>query len=80
MLYYPYMATPQDENVTKELSDKLKKARGKLGLTQEEVAKKTGISGNYYAKIERGEINITIKKLSKIIKVLKIDPSEIFPS
>ncbi len=74
------MTSRQSENITKELSDKLKKARGKSGLTQEEVAKQTGISSNYYAKIERGEINVTIKKLSKIIKVLRIDPSDIFPS
>ena len=80
VLYYPYMTSSQDESVTKKLSATLKKAREKLDFTQEEVAKKTGISSNYYAKIERGEINITIKKISKIIKVLKIDASEIFPA
>ncbi|MDP2649847.1 MAG: helix-turn-helix transcriptional regulator [bacterium] len=74
------MATLKDENITKELSDKLKKAREKCNLTQDEVAEQTGISSNYYAKIERGEINVTIKKLYKIIKVLKINPSDIFSS
>ena len=72
------MTTKQTENITEELSEKLKDARKKLGLTQEEVAKQIGTSGNYYAKIERGEINVTIKKLSKLIKALKIDASEIF--
>lgn len=80
MLYCPHMATLKDENITKELSDKLKKAREKCNLTQDEVAEQTGISSNYYAKIERGEINVTIKKLYKIIKVLKINPSDIFSS
>jgi len=74
------MVTSQDENVTKKLSNTLKKTREELGLTQEEVAKMSGLKSNYYAKIERGEINITIKKISKIIKALKIDASEIFPS
>lgn len=74
------MATKQSENNNKELSSKLKTAREKLGLTQEEVAKQIETSGNYYAKIERGEINVTIKKLSKLIKALKIDASEIFPA
>ena len=82
MLYYPYMANTKGKLVTKALSIKLKEAREKLGLTQEEVAKLAEIKGkgNYYAKIERGEINLTIKNMSKLIKVLKIDASEIFPS
>ncbi len=76
------MTTRPSENINKELSSKFKTAREKLGLTQEEVAKLAEIKGkgNYYAKIERGEINLTIKNLHKIIKVLKIDASEILPS
>lgn len=76
------MANTKGKLVTKALSIKLKEAREKLGLTQEEVAKLAEIKGkgNYYAKIERGEINLTIKNMSKLIKVLKIDASEIFPS
>jgi transcriptional regulator with XRE-family HTH domain len=81
MLYYPHMATKQSEKNNKELSSRLKTAREKLGLTQEEVAKLAEIKGkgNYYAKIERGEINLTMKNLRKIIKALKIDASEILP-
>jgi transcriptional regulator with XRE-family HTH domain len=75
------MTTKQSENNNKELSDKLKTAREKLGLTQEEVAELADIKGkgNYYAKIERGEINLTMKNLHKVIKALKIDASEILP-
>lgn len=82
VVYYPYMANTKGKLVTKTLSIKLREAREKLGLTQEEVAKLAEIKGkgNYYAKIERGEINLTIKNMSKLIKVLKIDASEIFPS
>ncbi|HUQ85769.1 MAG TPA: helix-turn-helix transcriptional regulator [Candidatus Limnocylindrales bacterium] len=69
-----------DIKIQKELGKKLKTAREKSGLTQEEVAKIAKISSNYYAKIERGEINTTLEKLYKIIKALKIDASEIFPS
>ena len=79
MLYYPYMTTSADEKVTKRLSNALKKKREELGFTQDQVAEKSGLKSNYYAKIERGEINITIKKIDKIIKALKVDASEIFP-
>lgn len=62
------------------LGEKIKIARERAQLTQEEVAKKAGISSNYFAKIERGEINTTVEKLYKIIKALNVDASDIFPS
>jgi len=74
------MASSKDEIVTKRLSDALKKKREELGLTQEEIAKLTGFKSNYYAKIERGEINLTMKNMNKIIKAIKIDANEIFPA
>ncbi len=66
------MATSQNNNIKKELGEKLKKAREEEKLTQEEVSKKTGIHVNYYARIERGEINTSYEKLHKIAEVLKI--------
>ena len=77
MIYYPHMTS--GESVTKEVGEKLKRAREVAGLTQEDVAKAAKISANYYAKIERGEINTTLKKLYKIIKALNIEASDIFP-
>lgn len=56
----------------KEVGDKLKKAREKARLTQEEVAGKAGISTNYYACVERGEVNIAVQRLQKIAEVLGI--------
>ncbi len=69
-----------DSKIREELGIKLRTAREKANLTQEEVAKKAGISSNYFAKIERGEINTTIEKLYKIIKALNAEASDIFPS
>ena len=37
-----------------------------------EVAKRTGMDVSYYARIERGEINTSYKKLHKIAEVLKV--------
>lgn len=73
------MISTQDE-IVKALGENIKAAREKVQLTQEEVAKKAGISSNYFAKIERGEINTTVEKLYKIIKALNVDASDIFPS
>lgn len=56
-----------------KLGDKLKNARGKAKLTQQEVADKSGMHVNYYARIERGEINTSYDKLSKLKEILKVD-------
>ena len=65
--------------IRKKLGEKLKKARENAKFTQEEVAKKAGMNANYFAKIERGEINATFETLYKIIKALNIEASDIFP-
>lgn len=57
----------------------LKKIREGKNLTQDELASKADLSANYYAKIERGEINITFKTLEKIVIALKTKVSEILP-
>ncbi len=55
----------------KAFAERVKKAREKLQLTQSQVAKKAGMTVNYYAMIERGEVNLTLDKITNIGKVLK---------
>lgn len=56
----------------RKLGEKLKQAREKLGLTQTQLAKKAGLNANYYATVERGEENISAKRLMKLEEVLGI--------
>ncbi len=58
--------------LSKEKIDQILKAREEKNLTQAEVAKKAGLSTNYYAAVERGEENISLDKLKKILEVLAI--------
>ena len=60
------------EEVKKKIGNKLKEAREKANLTQEELAKKAGLSTNYYACVERGEVNIAAERLQKIGEVLGV--------
>lgn len=62
-----------------KIGKNLKKARQKNELTQVEVAEKTGIHPNYYAKIERGEVQPALDTLEKIFKVLGVKSSDILP-
>lgn len=53
-----------------ELTKILTDAREAKKLTQAEVGKLTDMSTNYYARIERGDINVSYNKLKKIAEVL----------
>lgn len=55
-----------------EIAKKLKQGREQAGLTQLEVADKANISVNYYARIERGEVNPSLETLKDLMKILKI--------
>lgn len=66
-------------NSREKIGKNLKKARANLELNQSEVAEKAGITSNYYAMIERGEVNASVEVLSKIVKVLRIKSSDVLP-
>jgi transcriptional regulator with XRE-family HTH domain len=66
------MTSKNHNKVRKELGDKLKKAREQAKLTQLEVATTAGVNVNYYAQIERGEVNPSFEKLESIRKALGI--------
>lgn len=59
-------------------SEKLKKARKKMRLSQKDVAKKLGISRSMYTLIENGNRNPSIKVLKKMINVFGDQINDIF--
>ncbi len=50
---------------TSHLISSLKKTRKKLGINQDEIAKKTGLKQSYISKIENLEKNPTIETIAK---------------
>jgi transcriptional regulator with XRE-family HTH domain len=56
----------------KAFGESVREAREKLELTQEQVANKAKMTVNYYAMIERGEVNPSFEKIKSIAKVLKL--------
>lgn len=62
-----------------KIGKKLKEARKKIRLTQVDVAKKSNISVNYYARIERDEENPTLETLERVLKALKLKSSDVLP-
>ena len=48
-------------------------------ISQENLALQCGIDRSYLGRIERGEVNITIKKLYEIARILNTDPKNFLP-
>jgi len=56
----------------------IKKIREDKGLSQEYMAMKLGISQSTYTKVERGEVNLYVDRLLKIIKIFDEDKQNMF--
>lgn len=54
------------------VGQKIKEKRNKLGLTQEKLAEKCGISVGYIAHIERGSKSLSLETAVKIAEVLNV--------
>lgn len=52
--------------------------RTRLGWSQEKFAEYADVHPNYIGKIERGEQNLTIKKIVNLANILQVPIEEIF--
>ena len=70
----------ETKKFTKALSDELKRARGDLGLTQEDVAEQVGIDPASIIKMENSQRNANprLSTLYPVIRALNINPQIIF--
>jgi transcriptional regulator with XRE-family HTH domain len=56
----------------------IKKIRELKGLTREHIADELKMSTSGYGKIERGEVDLTVTKLTKIAEILDVSVEFIF--
>ena len=66
--------------IEQRLGDQLKIVRLKKGLTQEQLAELSGLHRTYIGSVERGERNITVKNLYKILLAMNCSLSDFFKS
>lgn len=59
--------------------DLLRKKRVQKGLSQEELALKTGLHRTYVGSVERGERNLSIENIYIFAKALDCLPTELIP-
>jgi len=63
---------------SKELGEVIRNGRRKAGLTQKEVAIMLDMDYRTLQNIETGKGNPSMEKLYALIRLLKVDPQEIF--
>lgn len=58
--------------ITKTLGQRIRAYRLQVGLTQEALAEKADVHPIYIGQVERGEKNLTIVTLEKILAALNV--------
>jgi transcriptional regulator with XRE-family HTH domain len=64
--------TNKQEKISKRVGLKIKLLRNKIGISQEELGFRAGVSKQQIGLIERGESSPTIDTLDQIAKALEI--------
>ena len=62
-----------------KIGENIQQIRQRLNITQSEVARRAGLSTNYYARIERGDGTPSIDALEDIVHALNVKSSDILP-
>ena len=65
------------DEARQRLSDNLRKARAKVGLSQEALALHAGINRSYVGQIERGTGNPSLLVLVKLAATLQLDVADL---
>ncbi len=65
-------------DVVKKLGERVRRLRKAKGLSQEQLAELSGLHTNYIGQVERGEKNLTIETLQKIVAGLDVSLEELF--
>lgn len=64
--------------ITKKLGERIKLLRNNLSISQEKFALSIDMDRTYYASVENGRRNISIKNIAKIADGLGVSLEELF--
>ncbi|MDB2447223.1 helix-turn-helix domain-containing protein [bacterium] len=65
--------TEQEIMDASPLSGIIRKSRKKLGLTQDQLAARVGVSIGFYRKLEGGETSLQFAKILRVLSFLNVD-------
>ena len=64
--------------IAKQIGQRIRNHRNKMGLSQEKLAELSGVHHTYIGQLERGEKNATLESIEKISKALNLTLSKLF--
>ncbi len=64
--------------IQEKIGKRIKELRNQMGISQEELAFRSGIHRTYIASVEVGKRNLTVTVLEKIVNALEISLSKFF--
>ncbi|WP_075071588.1 helix-turn-helix domain-containing protein [Gemmatimonas phototrophica] len=65
------------ESIQRSLGRAVRVTRNAKGLTQEEVARRSGFGWRHIQKIEAGEVNATLRTICRVAHALDVDPGDL---
>ena len=65
-------------DMLKIIGRRIQTLRKRVGITQEELAERTGLNTKHISAIEQGKKNLTVKTATKIAEGLQVELFEIF--
>ena len=68
----------KNNDTIKKLGQKIRIERQKRKMSQEELAELADLNRNFVGMIERGETNLTVKKLENIANVFDMNIMDLF--
>ena len=68
----------RDERLLKRLAKNLKAARKACGMSQEDLAEKSGLALSQIARLETAKLNTSISTVFSLLKALDADANELF--
>lgn len=66
------------KSIEKSFGQRIKQLRRQRGLSQEELAFRSGVHRTYLGGIERGERNPSLRNIAAVARALDISLSELF--
>ena len=64
--------------ITADFGNRIRALRAKTGLSQEKFALKIGMDRTYYASVESGRRNVSLRNIKKIADGLGVSLGELF--
>lgn len=65
-------------DLVEKVGERIRRLRKEKGLSQEQLAERSGLHTNYVGQVERGEKNLTLETLEKIVSGLDVSLEELF--